>query len=80
VDGGIDGAGGSGGGPGAVIRWVRQRIVVCLLRAVIGRRGVAVSPGMDSMQGPRGDEEEEGWRRVGGGERTVVVQIDGMTS
>jgi hypothetical protein len=80
VDGGIDGTGGSSGGPGAVVGRIRQCVVVGLLRTVIGRRGVAVGPGMDGIRGARGDGVVEGWGRVCGGGRVVVARIDGTIS
>ena len=51
-----------------------------LLQVVIGRRGVAVGPGMDGICGARGDGIVEGWGRVCGGGRVVVARIDGTIS
>ena len=60
---------------------IGEGIVVGLLRTVIGRGGVAVCPGMDSIGGTRGDTVVEARRGIGRGGRVVVVtRVQGTIS
>ena len=80
VNGRVDDPCGSGGGSRAVVRRIREAIVVTLLRTVIGGGGVAVCPGVDGIRGARGGGVMEGWRGVGGGRGVVVARVEGTIS
>ena len=80
LDVGIGDTCGSGGGPGAVVGRIGESVIVRLLGTVIGRRGVAVCPGMDGVGGTRGGRVVEVGRGVCGGGRVVVTRVDGAIS
>ena len=77
---GIYGSGRSSGGPRAVVRGIREAIVVALLRTVISGGCVAVCPGMDSIGGARGGGIVEGWGRIYRGGGVGVARVDGTIS
>jgi hypothetical protein len=79
VNGGIDSACGTCGRSRAVIGRIREGVVVGLLRAIIGRGGVAVGPGVGGIGGTRGSGVVDGWRRVGG-RVAVVTRVQGTIS
>lgn len=63
-----------------MVRRIGEAVLMGLLGTVIGRRGVAVCPGMDSIGGARGNRVVEGRRRIGGGSRVVVTRVNGTIS
>ena len=63
-----------------MVRRIGEGVVVGLLRTVIGRRGIAVGPGMDCIGRTRGDTVVEAWGGVGRGGRVVVARVHGTIS
>jgi len=77
LHGGVDNPCGSCRRSRAVVRRIGEAVVVALLRTVIGRGGVAVGPGVDSV---RGAGVVEVWGGVGRADRVVVTRVEGTIS